>query len=398
LKLVTQQQKASSQKAKPWHVVLQLIAGGALGALLGSAVITLGSQATGVTNSSALKQELPWIIAGFLLGIFVAIGLHELGHVIAGLSQGFRFWLLVVGPLRINRLGDRIEVGWNRSVQLAGGLASCVPLDSHDLAKRMTVMVAGGPAASVLSAAALWGLGLVLPPGVRWLAFTSGLISLMIAFATLTPMQTSNFNSDGARLLMFWRRREQMERWARSATLAGLAVSTQAPRDWPASIVDDARRSIDETLDGLGLASMLYCHEVDRGDFEAVGQCLDHFLQYQEAYPVPFRPGLRLEGAWFEGAIRGRAVEARQWLNQSAGGMLIEPQTRLRAEAAVLLAEGHQEESKAKTEEARRILGALRTPNAMQMAELRMLEWNVPRSVEGFRVNGTVIQESPRIR
>jgi hypothetical protein len=52
---------------------------------------------------------------------------------------------------------------------------------------------------------------------------------------------------------MFWRRREQMERWARSAPLA---VSTQAPRDWPPSIVDDARRSIDETLDGLGLASM----------------------------------------------------------------------------------------------------------------------------------------------
>jgi hypothetical protein len=91
-------------------------------------------------------------------------------------------------------------------------------------------------------------------------------------------------------------------------------------------------------------------------------------------------------------------VEARQWLNQSVGGVLIEPQTRLRAEAAVLLAEGYLEQCQAKTEEARRILRTLRTPNAMQMAELRMLDWNVPRSVNAFRVNGTAIQESPGSR
>lgn len=362
-----------SSKTTPFQAVPQLLTGGAVGALLGLAVVEYGSRALGATGSSALNQEIPWIVASFLVGSFVAIGLHELGHVIAGLFQGFRFWLLVVGPLRINRSGERIEVGWNRSLQLAGGLAACVPQDSRDLAKRMTVMVAGGPVASVLSAPALWGLGLVLPPGVRWFALTSGLISLIIAPATLIPLQSSNFNSDGARLLMFWRRREQAERWAKSATLAGLAVSTQAPRDWPPTIIEDARRSIDETLDGIGLASLLYYHEVDRGNFEAAGRHLDHFLEHQEAYPAPFRPGLRLEGAWYEGAIRGRAAEARQWLDQSAGGVLIEPQTRLRAEAAVLLAEGRPEESKVKTEEARRILGTLRTPNALQMAELRML-------------------------
>lgn len=41
------------------------------------------------------------LILTFIVGYFIAGIVHELGHVIVGLIQGFRFYMLVVGPIGI---------------------------------------------------------------------------------------------------------------------------------------------------------------------------------------------------------------------------------------------------------------------------------------------------------
>ena len=40
--------------------------------------------------------------------VVVSSGVHELGHVVAGLATGYRFLGLVVGPLSVSRAGDRL--------------------------------------------------------------------------------------------------------------------------------------------------------------------------------------------------------------------------------------------------------------------------------------------------
>jgi hypothetical protein len=353
------------------------------GALLGYAGVVLGrwlsgSEARTAAKSTLAREELLWLVLACAAGAFLAIALHELGHVLAGLSQGFRFYLYVVGPLKVSRVADRIEFGWNKSLQLAGGIAACVPVDAGqpDLAKRMAVMVAGGPLASLLIAAILFALGALFPSGgaSRWFLGITALMSAAIFLATIVPVRTSSFHSDGARLLMYWVRRDAMTRWARSAALGSLALSSIAPRDWPEFAVacDDA--AMDASLDGIGIASLLYYRELDCGNLEGAAAYLDHFLAHREAYPEPFRPALCLEGAWFEGTVRKRPAEARAWLDQSNGGLIVEPHSRLRAEASVLLAEGRLPEARSKVDEALSMLDRMKTRVGFHEAERRMLE------------------------
>ena len=55
--------------------------------------------------------------------------------------------------------------------------------------------------------------------------------------------------------------------------------------------------------------------------------------------PANFHQAVSVEAAFFEGRYRRSATRARQWLEQVKPGQ-VEEQTRLRGEAAVLLAEG----------------------------------------------------------
>jgi uncharacterized protein (TIGR03437 family) len=59
------------------------------------------------------------IAAGFL-----ALLVHESGHLAGGLSAGFRFQLLTVGLMTIVREGERIRFRWNLDWKLMGGIAS----------------------------------------------------------------------------------------------------------------------------------------------------------------------------------------------------------------------------------------------------------------------------------
>lgn len=72
-------------------------------------------------------------LAGLPLLWFVAAGFHELGHVIGGWIGKGRFLLWLVGPFMVRRTPAGIRTGWNRSVNLTGGLAVCWPLDPEQV-------------------------------------------------------------------------------------------------------------------------------------------------------------------------------------------------------------------------------------------------------------------------
>jgi len=51
-----------------------------------------------------------------LLSVWLAIVWHELGHVIGGWLAGFTLHLFAAGPLHVERVGGRLQWGFNRSV------------------------------------------------------------------------------------------------------------------------------------------------------------------------------------------------------------------------------------------------------------------------------------------
>lgn len=152
----------------------------------------------------------PWVLFPliFPLLLLTAILVHEGGHVVGGLTAGFRFLFLVVGPLRIERTErGHIALALNRSLALVGGIAACIPRDSHNLPRRFAWMIAAGPLASLLVALALGtaAYSMHAPNAFHVMSAVLALFSFAIGLVTIIPMRTGMFLSDGARLLQLSR-------------------------------------------------------------------------------------------------------------------------------------------------------------------------------------------------
>jgi len=321
---------------------LFLFGGGALGWLAGRALPDISDEAA---------PDLPLVIAVALLSVFGAIALHELGHVLGMLAANFRVLLYVVGPLKISREGDRLRLRLNRDLALAGGVAAGLPKDlraaddDRALTRRYALVVAAGPAMS-LALALLGGLGAAATAGTPN-AFAPGIFALVnaaIFLVTAIPAKTSGFDTDGAQLLDLLRGGHRAERKRLATLITTFSVNGQRPRDWDPALMERWLALRDGRRDDVLPTFYGYYHALDRGEIERAGEFLDRALELREGMPGPFRPAVLLEAAYFTARYRQEAAGARALLDQARGGT-VEAHSRLRAEAAVLWAEGRRDEA-----------------------------------------------------
>ncbi|MCB0651459.1 MAG: site-2 protease family protein [Saprospiraceae bacterium] len=146
-------------------------------------------------NIGYFVNEKPKTIQGrtiMLLGIFVmffvSLGVHELGHLITGLVQGFQFQLFVVGPLGIKRETDGIKVYFNKNLGLYGGVAATSPVkDDPDNPLKFARLILAGPLSSLLFAILFMGLSLLSGSPSDIIFYAGGLMSLGIVLPPPYP-------------------------------------------------------------------------------------------------------------------------------------------------------------------------------------------------------------------
>jgi len=307
-------------------------------------------------------QALRLVVLGTLpLVWLVVVGLHELGHLAGGWAGGGRFLLWVVGPLMMKRTPGGVRFGWNWNVNVAGGMAACLPLEPARMTpRRVAVMILGGPMASLLLAvAALWiavGMGSGDEPvSAAWalaqnvVVCTAGL-SLLIFLVTAVPSAVGGFKSDGKRILDLLRGGPRADQEAALLMLTSASLAGIRPADFDPSLVARVVALGDGSLFDLYGRFTVYLHAADRADWAGAQAHLEQVLA-GESKMVPFmRDSLRCEYAWLLATTTPDAATARAWL-ESAGKLDFDPATRLRAEAAVLLAEGKTAEAAVKARE-----------------------------------------------
>jgi hypothetical protein len=292
-----------------------------------------------------------------------SIAVHEAGHLLAGLAVGFRPWLVIIGPLKIVREGEALRVRLNRS--LVPGLVRALPTDARELRRRLAVYVSGGPLATLLLGLVCLGLAIVAgrasttiaPRGqMTFWSSVAGLCSLVLFLITIIrflaaalPFQSSGLRSDGAQLLDLLWGRTRAERRLLAVTLGATWQNGVRPRAWDAGIVERLLALRDGTDDDVGANVCGYYHALDSGQRERAGRLLDLAASQRQGYPAEFRLALLLEAAFFEARHRHNVAAARAWLEQAQGGHA-ERFTRLRAEAAILWAEGRYAEAAVKAE------------------------------------------------
>jgi len=328
----------------------------ALGAAAGFAGLRFGRQMADlkVLGGTEMVVFLLWLPLTWL----IAVAWHECGHLLAGRSVGGRFLLLVVGPFKWVRTPAGVRFGLNRSLNAAGGLAASMPTDDRDLPRRLAVMVAGGPTASLGLALAMAGLaawiGRAAWPLGHGMALTLGGMSALLFVVTVFPARMGGFKSDGLRFYSLLRGGPGA---AQEAALLSLTVATLGgvrPADLDPEKLAAATAPDDGSLFVVYGHLCAFQHFADRRDFAAAQARLDRVIAGEAELPGFMREMARAEYAWLLGAAAvGGAGEAaaaagpaRAWL-ESAGKVAYDVATRHRAEAAVLLVEGRRAEAAA---------------------------------------------------
>ena len=106
----------------------------------------------------------------------------------------------------------------------------------------------------------------------------------------------------------------------------------------------------EQSFDHVAGLLTAYSVALDKGELEIAGDYLDQALERHLYYPALFRSSLLLEGAYFEAYVRQQANIARAWFDKIEETALTSPYALLRAESAVLLAEGKLAEAQSKAE------------------------------------------------
>jgi hypothetical protein len=295
----------------------------------------LGNSIAGLPN--------PLIYLALAPLIFTAVVFHELGHVIGGLLAGFRFISLAAGPLRVIATAQGVRLGWNRNLELAGGMATTLPTDGGNLRLRLMAAVGSGPLSSLLLGLAGGGLAIrLLPeaPDLGALAAMMGLSGLAIFLATISPQQSGGAQSDGEQLLALLRGGSQMELHELNLRIQISSMQGARPRDWAITSLLHAFAHCVEKDDEWAQAGLLaYYHALDNGDKAIAGRFLEQVLSDFEGFSPGMRHSLALESAFYQARYCQDPVLGHAWLGRGRED-LFGPHTRLRAEAAVLLAEG----------------------------------------------------------
>jgi peptidase M50-like protein len=294
----------------------------------------------------------------FALGIlagFLCLAIHELGHLLAGLSFGYPFKVYIVGPLRIDRgPSDKVRLGWNLVPWLYGGMAAALPNRTRGLRWRMAVVAAAGPMANIVLAIVASLLLASLPVSgpwrteLQWIRLLSAVLAL-----NLVPLRNGPFVTDGLRL---WRLLAPGDGRDLEMAILSAAAQTQAgvrPRDWDAAWIDRRLAIKDDAACHLDVHLAAAAIAFDRGAYDCAGESYAAAIGIASRFPAYVAGGAFVEAAWFEarrgaGAARARELLARtpKWV------LLLTDADRLRAEAAIAFSEGDHERAKALAERA----------------------------------------------
>lgn len=288
------------------------------------------------------RGQVAGLLALLPVAWLLAVLLHELGHVLAGQTQRFRFRWLVVGPLVWKHEAGRLHFAWNKSLNLAGGMALCLPPSDGDLRRRFMVFGAGGPLGSVAWAAVALGTYGLLPAAasavgqVLALALAaSGGISALLALLTLIPMHLGGFYSDGGRLLHLWRgdAAGQLD----LALITALAHSTAGtrPRHLPQGLLAAVAALPQELPFKCYAHYYLYLAALDAQQIEQAGQYLAAYRGQLLQQPAAIQASGWLESAFFAAAYQHDLPAARAFRAQAQPSVLVTADVTARVEAAL---------------------------------------------------------------
>jgi len=187
----------------------------AAGGLLAVLVIT----ALALSPAYALGAGL--LFVGLLIGVFLAISVHELGHALAAWLVGWRVWIISVLGIVV-RIGHAPRLSTRMSHDVGGYVLGSPPSNARDSKWRSVAFTTGGPLASLLTGPLFIAWVGTLPREGWETATGAGVLGAMLAFGVA---------STWAALMTLWPLRGRDERPNDMAMILATLFSPHASAD-----------------------------------------------------------------------------------------------------------------------------------------------------------------------
>jgi hypothetical protein len=303
-----------------------------------------------------------------LAALFVAVAVHELAHVLAGVAVGFRFNSLRIARLQFDR-PFRISLYRGRGTG-AGGWASLFPVKQDGLRWRAIVMLLAGPVSNLVSILLLS----LLPYSKGMFSATFIYISLGLGVMNLVPLRSRAVISDGGRILMLLQNRQRGERWLAMLKLVeelrqGVPQEKLSPEFLAKAVAIQDRSPDTFTAHALAYTAAFWQHKDDEA-----ASALETCLRYSILTSPTQRHGIITDAAVFQARRRRRIDLAEQWLAE------LPPKTeypwmRPRCEAAILEARGDIDGALKKLDEMEKLVLACPNQWVREIALRNLRRW-----------------------
>jgi hypothetical protein len=304
-----------------------------IGVLVGIILGVLLSLPTG-TNFRYLPDFNGFL---FLPALYVAIAVHEAGHLLAGTIVDMPPGALVIGGIVIFKSGERWLIRFDPRLMFAGGLAKVLPSKGNFRRSSFGWMIVGGPLASfVLTVVSEVGFVLLGRGTWGWIG-TLFWVGLLITILPLLPLSSGVNKSDGARLWTIMRRPEQLRPWMAVLTLQTEETGGVLPRNWDAEVFNQMLMADPLANEYPYIQLLAYYRFADQNQDEEALRHLENALARSSRCGKKFRQCLFLEAAGSSAYVRGNVAQARTWLERT--GKVRKPLSTDAVEAAIAIYE-----------------------------------------------------------
>lgn len=328
---------------------LRILAALALGGLIGCACIA-------VTNLTGYRPaffavlgrlSLPALLAALLVSMAASLLFHELGHLVFGLTAGYRFHSFRLGPVVLSKENGRLVLRVQSVAGIGGACGLLPPPQGCSKAGRL-FFLAGGVLANTLTAV----LALLLPltGTAEAFAVVFAFLSLVGAVVNALPWYTAGNptdgrqfwtlllgTSEGERMSAYLHQTQQLMAGVRPRELAPLPPLPETPRgdDYRARVAGEYFRCLDGG-DLAGAGESLAFLEAHLGEFPSIAlsalyyelcffACIQGEKDRAAEFRAKVRPALDRDGdlnglrvraacAWY---LDGDAAQARALCDQA---------------------------------------------------------------------------------
>ena len=212
-----------------------------------------------------------------LLGLtWLAITLHELGHIIFGKVQNFQFLYFITGPFEITNKGNRLKISENKNWLYFFGVSMLMPYEKKPeaLRKKWLILALGGPIISLFVSIVSMLVYVLFDNSI---ALVFSVINFFISVFTFIPFK-SGIRSDGNVVMTLYKDDSESTNLINQLLIINEVMSDKEPDDWDNDIFRIARDQ-PASIENISAALLLFYKVFRTNGFDSAYEEISSYLE-----------------------------------------------------------------------------------------------------------------------